>query len=313
MGEPIPIYLITGFLEAGKTSFIRPMLEGNDFTDGEKTLLVLCEDGEEEYDEQALLYHDVHKVAVEQESDLTMEFLQQCRKRYRPTQIVMEWNGMWGMENLIRNLPREFDLYQIVTLVDASTFETYVANMGTIMMEKLLNTDMIIFNRCTEELKEQLRKRNLKMLNRRAEIYLEFVDDHSEPYDSGLPPFDMSQPVLELDDKDSGVWYVDVMDHPERYEGKSVRFRGMVAKSDKFPKGSFVAGRFAMVCCAEDTTFLGMICKGPEHKEVENKDWVEVTAKVKCEYVKLYDGDGPMLYTEKVERCLPPKEELVTF
>ncbi|MCI8594680.1 MAG: hypothetical protein HFF09_05420 [Oscillospiraceae bacterium] len=313
MGEPIPIYLINGFLDAGKTSFIRPMLEGNDFTQDERTLLLLCEEGEEEYDAQALQYHDVSVVMVEEQEELTGEFLRACKKKYRPTQIVIEWNGMWGMEHIIKELPRDFDLYQIVTLVDAGTFENYAANLGPVMMEKILNTDMVIFNRCTNELKERLRKRNLKMLNRRAEMYLEFGPDHAEPYDSGLPPFDMSGPVLELDDRDYGVWYVDVMDHPERYEGKSVRFCGMVAKSEQFPKGSFVAGRFAMVCCAEDTTFLGMICKGPEHTELENKDWVEVTAKVKCEYVELYKGDGPILYTEKVERCLPPKEELVTF
>lgn len=313
MSEPIPIYLINGFLEAGKTTFIRPMLEGGDFTEDERTLLLMCEDGEEEYDEQALQYHDVTRLTVDKESDVTPEFFRSLKKKYRPTQIVIEWNGMWTLENLVKQLPREFDLYQIVTLVDASTFEAYVANMGAIMMEKIMNTDMVIFNRCTDELKEQLRKRNLKMVNRRAEMYLEFSPDRAEPYDSGVPPFDMSQPVLELDDRDFGVWYVDVMDHPDRYEGKSVRFRGMVAKSDKFPKGSFVAGRFAMVCCAEDTTFLGMICKGPEYAELESKDWVEVTAKVKQEYVELYQGDGPMLYTEKVERCLPPKEELVTF
>ena len=313
MGEPIPIYLINGFLESGKTTFIRPMLEGGDFTEDERTLLLLCEDGEEEYDEQALLYHDVTLIPVEKESDMTPEFLRGLKKKYRPTQIVMEWNGMWTMEHLIKDLPRDFDLYQIVTLVDAGTFENYAANMGAIMMEKIMNTDMVIFNRCTDELKEQLRKRNLKMVNRRAEMYLEFSPERAEPYDSGVPPFDMSQPVLELDDRDFGVWYVDVMDHPDRYEGKSVRFKGMVAKSDKFPKGSFVAGRFAMVCCAEDTTFLGMICMGPEGDELESRDWVEVTARVKCEYVELYQGDGPMLYTEKVERCLPPKEELVTF
>ena len=109
MGEPIPIYLINGLLESGKTTFIRPMLESGDFTEDERTLLLLCEDGEEEYDEQALLYHDVALIPVEKESDMTPEFLRGLKKKYRPTQIVMEWNGMWTMEHLIKDLPRDPD------------------------------------------------------------------------------------------------------------------------------------------------------------------------------------------------------------
>ena len=226
----------------------------------------------------------------------------------------MEYNGMWSLAELEQKLPANWGMYQLVVLADASTFDLYVKNMGAIMMEKLMGADMIILNRCTPELAKELRKRNLKMVNRQAEIYLEFTDGSDEEYDDGsTPPFDLSGDVLELADEDFGVWYVDCMDHLDRYEGKTVRFRGMVAKSDKFPKGSFVAGRFAMVCCEDDKSFLGMICKGPDRDQVNTRDWVRVTATVKKEYVKLYDGDGPILYTQSVEHCAPPKEELVTF
>ena len=46
----IPVYLFTGFLESGKTSFIRDLLNDPNFAEGERTLLFLCEEGEEELD-----------------------------------------------------------------------------------------------------------------------------------------------------------------------------------------------------------------------------------------------------------------------
>ena len=89
----------------------------------------------------------------------------------------------------------------------------------------------------------------------------------------------------------------------------------MVAKDPRFPKGSFVAGRFAMVCCAEDTTFLGLIVMAPQYaKKLNVRDWVWVTAEIKKELVPLYDNsDGPMLYATHVEYADPPAEELVYF
>ena len=311
----IPVYLFTGFLDAGKTSFIKPMLSGGEFTGKDRTLFLNCEEGEEEYDPKELAKWDVSYVSVEEETQLSVAFLKECERRYKPDQVLIEYNGMWVLPDIQNYLPKNWVIYQIVTIVDATTFDVYVKNMGSLMMEKLTNADLIVFNRCTPELKESLRKRNLKMVNRRAEIYLEGPGENdSEPYDDGShPPFDLNMPVLDLADEDFGIWYVDVMDHPERYEGHTVRFKGQVAKSDKFPKGSFVAGRFAMVCCAQDTTFLGMICLGPDVDKVKTKDWVTVTATVKKEHVKLYKGDGPVLYTQSVTPAQPPKEELVSF
>ena len=183
------------------------------------------------------------------------------------------------------------------------------------MMVMLREADLIVFNRCTDELAEVLRQRNLKMLNRRAEMYLEYAgdEDRMENYDNGLCPFDLSVPVLELSDDDYGFWYTDCMDNPERYAGKTVKFRGIVAQSPKFPHGMYAAGRFGMVCCAEDTAFLGMLCSGPEHKQLKTKDWVEITAKVRLKNLKLLGGEGPVLYTTNVTPCAAPADPLIYF
>lgn len=313
--EPIPVYLICGFLEAGKTNFVAPMLANEDFTKDERTLLLITEEGEEEYDPQALLHYDVDCAVLEDKADFNLPNLQMLEAKYKPTQIVIEYNGMWQLQEIEGVFPRHWALYQIVTLVEAPTFDSYSKNMASLMMEKLRNADMIIFNRVTDPLADQLRQRNLKMLNRRAEMYLEYADgERVEDYDNGMCPFDLSKPVLELSDEDFGFWYTDCMDNLDRYEGKTVRFRGMVAKSPKFPRGTFAVGRFAMVCCAEDTTFLGVLCNGPEGKNLNNRDWVDVTGKVRIKKLPIYQGEaGPVIYTLEVKPAQAPQDPLVYF
>ncbi len=313
--EPIPVYMICGFLDAGKTNFIAPMLTGEEFTEDERTLLLVCEEGEEEYDTEALGKHNVVPIFLEGKEDLTLSRMEALEAEYRPTQIVVEYNGMWQIAEAVPAFPRHWDLYQIVTIVESPTFNSYAKNMASLMMEKLREADLIVFNRCTDELAEVLRQRNLKMLNRRAEMYLEYAgdEDRMENYDNGLCPFDLSVPVLELSDDDYGFWYTDCMDNPERYAGKTVKFRGIVAQSPKFPHGMYAAGRFGMVCCAEDTAFLGMLCSGPEHKQLKTKDWVEITAKVRLKNLKLLGGEGPVLYTTNVMPCAAPADPLIYF
>ena len=313
--EPIPVYMICGFLDAGKTNFIAPMLTGEEFTEDERTLLLVCEEGEEEYDTEALGKHNVVPIFLEGKEDLTLSRMEALEAEYRPTQIVVEYNGMWQIAEAVPAFPRHWDLYQIVTIVESPTFNSYAKNMASLMMEKLREADLIVFNRCTDELAEVLRQRNLKMLNRRAEMYLEYAgdEDRMENYDNGLCPFDLSVPVLELSDDDYGFWYTDCMDNPERYAGKTVKFRGIVAQSPKVPHGMYAAGRFGMVCCAEDTAFLGMLCSGPEHKQLKTKDWVEITAKVRLKNLKLLGGEGPVLYTTNVTPCAAPADPLIYF
>ena len=103
------------------------------------------------------------------------------------------------------------------------------------------------------------------------------------------------------------------MDNPDRYQGKVISFLGQIAQSEKFPRGTCAAGRFAMVCCAEDTTFLGVLIKGPEVKELKTRDWVRVTGRVQIEKVSLYQGEGPVLHILDVQQAEPPKDELVYF
>ena len=307
----IPVYLIAGFLDGGKTNFINGILEDG-FAREDKTLLLCCEEGEEEYNQKAL--DNVTVVTLENEEDLTCSFLKECEKKYKPRQVLIEYNGMWQMERLYRDvLPANWVLYQIMCMVEASTFESYAKNMGQLMMEKITNADMLVFNRCTPELRESLRKRNLRMVNRRADIYLENNDGTSEDYLTGDEcPFDMSQDVIDIPDDDFGVWYVDVMDHPDRYKDKMVHMKLVMCHSKNFP-GIDCPGRFAMVCCEKDVTFLGLIARGSGLDQYKNHDWMEVTAKMGVEKHKAYKGLGPVMNVVSVGPCDKPAQEVVSF
>ena len=307
----IPVYLIAGFLDAGKTNFINGILTDG-FARDDRTLLICCEEGEEEYDPKAL--DNVFTYTVDDAEQLTPDFFKKLEKQYKPKQVIIEYNGMWMIEPLYRTgLPANWILYQIMTLVDANTFEMYVKNMGQLMMEKITNADMLIFNRCNAELRAALRARNLRMVNRRADIYLENADGTSEEYvTEDMRPFDLSGGKLNVPDEDYGVWYVDLMDHPESYDGVAVTFKAMMCHSKKF-KGTDVPGRFAMVCCENDMQFLALVCKGKGMDKFKDRDWVEITATVKKEQSPAYQGEGPVLYVSKIGYCEKPKQEVVSF
>ena len=307
----IPVYLIAGFLDGGKTDFINGILEDG-FAREDKTLLICCEEGELEYEQKAL--DNVTVVTVDEETALTCSQCKEWEKQYKPKQVLIEYNGMWSMERLYREvLPANWILYQIMTFVKADTFEIYAKNMGQLMMEKITNADMLVFNRCTPELRDALRKRNLRMVNRRADIYLEMEDGTSEDYLTGDEcPFDLDQEIIDIPDDDYGVWYVDVMDHPDRYAGKLVHMKLVMCHSKKYP-GIHCPGRFAMVCCENDITFYGLIARGEGLDQYENRDWIEVTARMAVEDHPAYKGKGPVMEILSIAPCEKAAQEVVTF
>jgi len=307
----IPVYLIAGFLDAGKTNFINGVLEDG-FAREDRTLLICCEEGEAGYYPSAL--SNVFTTTVEDFEELTPDFFKKLEKMYKPKQVIIEYNGMWNIEKLYREcLPANWILYQIMTLVDARTFEMYAKNMGQLMMEKIMAADMLVFNRCNEELRAALRSRNLRMVNRRADIYLENEDGTSEEYvTEDMAPFDLSSGHLDVPDEDYGVWYVDMMDAPQRYNGLTVKFKAIMCHSKKY-KGVHCPGRFAMVCCEDDMQFLALVCKGEGLEKFKDRAWVEITATVKKEFDRAYEAEGPVLYVSEIHPCEKPKEEVVSF
>ncbi len=314
----IPVYLVVGFLEGGKTTFLKETLESEEFTSTEKSLLITCEEGEIEYEESFLNKVNTALEVIEDQEELTLERLDEFKKKHNPDRVLIEYNGMWQLEPLMNmELPKDWTIVQIINIIHAETFPLYLNNMRSLVMEEFTNADMIIFNRCEEDTPGASYLRNIKAVNRRAGVYFETKNGKPLEVEEELP-FNLDADVIDIEDIDFGVWYIDAMEESQKYDGKTVRFKGLVYKSKKFAKGTFVPGRFAMTCCADDIAFFGFVCKaGKEHHDIveslQSREWVTVTAKVRHEFCKDYMRKGPVLYPISIERAEKPKEELIYF
>ena len=308
----VPIYLITGFLESGKTTFLRFTLDQDYFQIDGKTLLILMEEGEEEYDTKALAKNNTVVEVIEKEEDLTTERLEAMEIIHQPDRVVIEYNGMWLVSRFYdMKLPFGWGVEQQITCVDGSTFQVYMANMKSIFMDMVKYTDMVVFNRCKREDPLANYRRSIKVSNQSAEVIFEDEEGEIDDIFGDQMPFDVNAPVIEIPPEDYGIWFVDAMDHPDTYVGKTVRFKGRVMKPRGMGSKFFVPGRIAMTCCADDTTFLGFVCKSAFAPKLKEKEWVEVTAKVAFERRMEYQGDGVVLYAENVMPCEPLEEEMV--
>lgn len=306
-----PVYMINGFLESGKTEFITYTLAQPYFQVRGKTLLILCEEGEIEYDAALLRQSRTVLELIDAEEDFTPNKLIELEKKHKPERIVIEYNGMWNYKEM--KLPWHWKIEQQITTIDASTFPMYFTNMKSLLAEQIRKSELIIFNRCdgVEDLGSY--KRNVKAINPKAEIVFEDSNGEINEIMEEDLPYDLKAPVLELDNERYGIWYLDTMDHPERYEGKMVSFVGMVLKPKQFPKNYFVPGRMAMTCCAEDMAFLGYACEYEQTDGLEDQQWVKVTARVETSYFEQYQGEGPVLHALSVEHTKAPKEEVISF
>lgn len=309
----IPIYLITGFLEGGKTEFINFTMQQEYFNDGEKTLLIVCEEGEEEYDPALLAKLHTVMVTLDKESGLTPDYLREMKKKYRPQRVIIEYNGMWRMDTLTgMKLPAGYELYQIITIIDASTFQLYLDNMKSLVVDMVSLADMIVFNRCRIDMPLSMLKRSIRAVNRQGQVIFEDENGELEEFEEELP-YDVDAPVIEVGEDDFGIWYVDALDHPDRYDNKVVRFTARVLRTPGFPKGSFLPGRNAMTCCADDVAFIGFLCYYDHANDLKSRQWVKVTARLRWQYCEAYKDEGPVLYAAGVEDAQPPREDLVYF
>lgn len=311
--EEIPVYLFTGFMDSGKTTLIKETLLENGFAEQGKSLIICCEDGDVEYSEEELKKIHTQVAYVESEEDFTAEKMQELQNTYLPDQIFIEYNGTWGMDKILEmDMPKGWVIVQTLATADATTFDMYLSNMRAMIMEQLFAADVVIFNRCDDNTDRGKYRRNVKALNRKAQIVYERTDGTIDDRPEELP-FDISGDEIEITDADYAIWYMDALDNPKKYEGKKVTFLALVYNPDKLKKGIFVPGRFAMTCCVEDVTFIGFKCKYPDEEKIPHKSWIKITAEVRVEFAREYKGKGPVLYPVSIEQAEKPDDELVYF
>jgi len=313
--KEIPVYLFMGFLGSGKTTFAKDTLLKQDFTEGQKTLFLICEDGEEEFDFDALRKKNIFPEMITEET-LTTEYLLELSKKYEPENVMIEFNGMWELDRLFQiRVPRGWTVVQVISFVDATTFDVYVNNMKKVMMDQLRNADMVIFNRCDGNTRKAEYRRSIRAVNRRAQIIFEGANgevDNGADEEIELP-FDTTGPEIRLGEEDFGLFYADAADNPDKYVGKKVHFKAQVHRPSNYGNNAFVPGRFAMTCCAADIAFVGFKTYYGGAKSLTDREWVIVDGEIKKEYYPEFQGEGPVIYATSVAKTSPAADELVYF
>lgn len=311
--QDVTVFLMTGFLESGKTKFLDFTLKQDYFQIKGTTLLILCEEGEEEFDADELKKYGVVIETVEEREDFTEEWLQEMQDKHHPERVIIEYNGMWRVREFEEmNLPESWVLEQKLTTVDASTFQTYLANMKPLFVEMVTGTDLVLFNRCTDIEPLAGFRRSVKVVSPEAEVIFEDEEGEIENIFVDSVPYDMDADVIDIQPIDYGIWFVDVTENPNRYNGKVIRFTAEVKKPRRFPEDGFAFGRKAMTCCADDLTFLGYVCRSADAPKYKSGDWVTVTGKIGYAKLPVYDGVGPVISAIEIEPA-EPIEELVYF
>ena len=314
MINQLPVYLFTGFLEGGKTHIIQESMEDQRFNSGEKTLIIQCEEGIDEFDLDRFWGKNVYLETIENEEDITKEYLSALGKKHKLDRVIIEYNGMWSLNRLYQNLPDNWALYQEMMFADANTFLAYNTNMRQLMVDKLMGAEMIVLNRAPENIDKEEIHKVIRGISRRVAITYDYPDGHVEYDEIEDPlPFDLNAPVVNIEDEFYALFYRDLSEEMEKYNGKTVRFKGIVATDASMGDKSVLAGRHVMTCCVDDIAFNPLVCIFPEKTNLKTRDWVTLTGTIKVEKHKLYRGPGPVLYVTKTEFAVAPAQEVATF
>lgn len=311
----IPVYLFTGFLDGGKSTFIQSTLEDRRFNSGEKTLLIRCEDGEVEYDFSAFSGENVFLRAMEEEEEFNEDALKAAEKESDCERVIIEYNGMWPMQRLYDEIPDNWMVAQEICFAESSTFTVFNANMRNLVFDKLQTCDVVVFNRCSENSDLEALHKIVRQANRRCNIFYEYPDGRSVMDETVDPlPFDINAPVVTIEDRDFAYFFADLRENMDHYEGKTVCFKGMFPETEKpMPDGVFVAGRMLMNCCAADTQFAGLACYRGKVQRPKPGSWFTVTGKVRLQRNRLFSEKVPVLDVTEIRPATEPEDPVATF
>ena len=310
----IPVYVFTGFLESGKTTFIQDTLEDKRFNSGERTLLLVFEEGEEEYEPEKFSGKNVKICTFDSKEELNENKLKNLADSFRAERVVVEYNGMWMIQDFYDNMPEDWVPYQNMLFFDCNTFISYNNNMRSLIVDKLSDCDVAVFNRIPKGYDTMELHKIVRATSRRTQILYEYIDGTLIPDEIEDPlPFDIDAPVIEVSDKDFALFYRDITEEMKKYKGKTVKFRAMAATDPKFPSGTCAIGRHIMTCCADDVAFCGLVSKVKDLSAVENSQWYIVTAEIDVRFSRMYGKKGPIYNVIKMEKTDAPEELVATF
>lgn len=305
-----PVFMFTGFVESGKTTMIQRWLTQQFFIEQEKVAIIVCEDGFTELED---LRDNIVVFNLENKEDFNYEFLLKVQKEHAPTAVIIECNCMVSIDETLDNeLPKEWELVEISAMADASVFDSQMKNMRSIMIDQFKYATVVVFNRCDENTKKLPLRAAVKAVNPEASLMFIKKDGTADEELDELP-FDINAPVIKIEDIDYGLWYIDVFENYPRYNGKKVQFKGVVARPEGYPPNSFLAGRHAMTCCADDIAYLKLLCVCETKSDLKEGEWVTVTAEIQICQPAGMEEPSPVFYVKDVKPAKAPDSEWVYF
>lgn len=313
----IPVYLFTGFLESGKTTFIQDTLNDKEFDSKENILILVCEEGIEEFDPSTMASKNVYFQAIDSEEMLTAANLLSYQRKYKPKHIMVEYNGMWQLDTLFNAMPENWFIFREMCFFDTNTFASYNTNLRSLVVDKLTTAEMVVFNRAKEDADRDFIHKTVRGVSRRAQIALIYNDGKVYYDETEDPlPFDLNSSLINIEDRDYALWYRDISESEEsmrKYDGKTVRFKGIVFNEKRMGMEVYLIGRHVMVCCQDDISYRALICKYGKKPPFGTNDWVTVTARISVEPHKMYESVGPILNIMQIEAAEAPEQPVATF
>lgn len=311
--KEVLVYFISGFMDSGKTSLIKETIIENDFLRDSKTLILQCEEGDEGFSKKELENPHIALEVIEKKEDYNLETLNQLDQKHQPENVFIEYNGMWEYDLFLESgFPKGWVLAQSLATVDATTFDMYNSNMRVMVMEQLFKAEVVIINRCNENTPKAKYRQMIKSFNMAAQVVFERMDGSIDQSMEELP-YDLSSDKIRIGDENYGIFFTDIMEHPQKYDGKIITFVALIYNPDKMKKGRLIPGRFVITCCEEDMRFMGLVCKYEDSKAIPHKSWQEVTGRISYEFSTQYKGKGPVLYLTSYREVEKPLQDKLYF
>lgn len=301
--EKIPVFIVNGFLESGKSSFIRDVIENDDKFTQHKVVLLETEEGEVDFPQEWLDKYGLQIINIEDEDEISPENLDKLHKKLNAELYIVELNAFFNNEAF--QIPDYMTFVQQITLIDASTFKVMFNNMRKIFSSIVKFSDFVIFNRCdgVEELAQF--RRQIRAMNQHTQIAFETSDGSlTTKLDEDLP-YDLTKDEIRIEDDVYPIWYTEVYDKYEKYFNKTFKFKAFV--SDVVNKDVFIIGRNVMVCCAQDVQMLGYEVINDTDVTVKTDDNIYLECTVTFEYSVLDKEDTVILHAKKISKI---KEDL---
>lgn len=306
--KEVPLFILNGFLESGKTTIIKEIIENNENYQDNSTVIIACEQGEVEYDEDWCEKYQVHVEYIEDQDEFTPEFMRNLDNVYRANQYVIEYNSFFDFD--AQEFPPYMVIYQQITMIDSTTFNVMFNNMRKVFQSMVKDSSLVIFNRCDGIKELSQYRRWIRGLNQQTQIAFEGANGRlTAMLDEDLP-YDLSKDEIAFEEDVYPTWYIEVFDNSEKYLHKIFKFKAFVR--DITPK-TFVLGRNVMTCCAEDIQFLGYEVINETDTKVKVGDCIYIECSVEIDYSDIAKEKVVMLHAKKITKLKKEKEQVLSM